>query len=753
MWSREMAQDRKKSKIKSDILLRVRILYLLFFFAGLFILGRLIWVQYLSREVRVNAKRIEKRIFREERVIARRGDILARNNEELATSIFRYRVTFDMSAEGFDSLELFTEQVDSLSKLLSLYFKDRTAEEYRRKFLDEHNRRYRLKYRKDTTICNSKSWLGRFIDRMKGEEFSTIKLYDTIRDSRPVEILPREVDYAEWQILKSYPILNWNMGMVYRLEPIDYRIYPQGELARRVIGRNDDRGKYGIEAIYGEELKGHDGVERRQRIAHGFSGRVAGYKGNIEARDGADIHTTIDLDIQDVADKALRSQLMAQNSLWGTTLVMECETGDILAMVNLGRTSSGGYAELENYAIGRRMEPGSTFKLAALLALIEDCGKGLDLEYDSEDGKRVEVGRALVQDSHAGFSVVDLKTATAQSLNVYFAKAIYEAYRDNPQRYVDFLKRLNLDKSVGLEQFGEPMPILPEPGSKIWYPHITLPNMGYGYAVELTPIQILTLYNAVANGGRMVAPRLIRGVSRNGEMIQEVEPRTLVERICSDETLEKVREAVEEVALRGTAKYYFGDTTRFSVGAKTGTAKFAQGGIKYDDGYYLGSMVTYLPADNPKYTLLTSIFTRRGLGTTIYGAGLAGPVQKRVASYLTALIPKSGKSGEEEKNPAPINLKGGDLREILEVADGYDIELKSRIKRGWGRVLEDGTVESVEGYEGVPDVRGMGLKDALYILERAGFRVRFSGAGAVFKQTPDAGTKLREGGVVELVLK
>ncbi|MEE1099689.1 MAG: penicillin-binding transpeptidase domain-containing protein, partial [Alistipes sp.] len=351
------------------------------------------------------------------------------------------------------------------------------------------------------------------------------------------------------------------------------------------------------------------------------------------------------------------------------------------------------------------------------------------------------------------FSVVDLKTATAQSLNVYFAKAIYEAYRDNPQRYVDFLKRLNLDKSVGLEQFGEPMPILPEPGSKIWYPHITLPNMGYGYAVELTPIQILTLYNAVANGGRMVAPRLIRGVSRNGEMIQEVEPRTLVERICSDETLEKVREALEEVALSGTAKYYFGDTTRFSVGAKTGTAKFAQGGIKYDDGYYLGSMVTYLPADNPKYTLLTSIFTRRGLGTTIYGAGLAGPVQKRVASYLTALIPKSGKSGEEEKNPAPINLKGGDLREILEVADGYDIELKSRIKRGWGRVLEDGTVESVEGYEGVPDVRGMGLKDALYILERAGFRVRFSGAGAVFKQTPDAGTKLREGGVVELVLK
>lgn len=748
-----MAQDRKKSKIKSDILLRVRILYLLFFFVGLFILGRLIWVQYLSREVRVNAKRIERRIFREERVIARRGDILARNNEELATSIFRYRVTFDMSAEGFDSLELFTEQVDSLSKLLSLYFKDRTAEEYRRKFLDEHNRRYRLKYRKDTTICNSKSWLGRFVDRMKGEEFSTIKLYDTIRDSRPVEILPREVDYAEWQILKSYPILNWNMGMVYRLEPIDYRIYPQGELARRVIGRNDDRGKYGIEAIYGEELKGHDGVERRQRIAHGFSGRVAGYKGNIEARDGADILTTIDLDIQDVADKALRSQLMAQNSLWGTTLVMECETGDILAMVNLGRTSSGGYAELENYAIGRRMEPGSTFKLAALLALIEDCGKGLDLEYDSEDGKRVEVGRALVQDSHAGFSVVDLKTATAQSLNVYFAKAIYEAYRDNPQRYVDFLKRLNLDKSVGLEQFGEPMPILPEPGSKIWYPHITLPNMGYGYAVELTPIQILTLYNAVANGGRMVAPRLIRGVSRNGEMIQEVEPRTLVERICSDETLEKVREALEEVALSGTAKYYFGDTTRFSVGAKTGTAKFAQGGIKYDDGYYLGSMVTYLPADNPKYTLLTSIFTRRGLGTTIYGAGLAGPVQKRVASYLTALIPKSGKSGEEEKNPAPINLKGGDLREILEVADGYDIELKSRIKRGWGRVLEDGTVESVEGYEGVPDVRGMGLKDALYILERAGFRVRFSGAGAVFKQTPDAGTKLREGGVVELVLK
>jgi cell division protein FtsI (penicillin-binding protein 3) len=328
---------------------------------------------------------------------------------------------------------------------------------------------------------------------------------------------------------------------------------------------------------------------------------------------------------------------------------MECESGDLLAMANLGRRSDATYGELENYALGRRMEPGSTFKLAALLALLEDCGKDLSLTYDSGNGATVEVGRALVTDAHEGYSVVDLKTATAQSLNVFYAKAIYEAYRDNPERYVAFLKHLHLDRPMGLEAFGERTPLLPEPGQKGWYPHVTLPNLGYGYAIELTPIQILTLYNAVANEGKMVAPRLVREIQRQGRSVEEFPTQVLVEEICSPKSLALAREALEEVALSGTAKYYFGDTTRYRVGAKTGTAKFAQGDIHYKDGYYLGTMVTYLPAERPQYTLLTAIFTRRGNGTTIYGAGLAGPVQQRVANYLSSRIERKGEVFDHEE--------------------------------------------------------------------------------------------------------
>lgn len=745
----------ERSKIKSDILTRVRVLYLLFILVGLTILVRLFWVQFLSDEVRINSGRIERRIFRIDTLKARRGAILSRSGEELATSIFRYRILMNMASVGFDSLELFHEQSDSLAELLALHFKDHSVAEYQKMFREEHARRYRLVYRKDTTYYNSTSWLGRLIDYLKGEEMTTRPLYDTVRDERLVEIFPREVDYAEWQQLRHYPILNYNLGMTYREEKVDRRIYPQGELARRTIGRNDDRGHYGIEAIYSEVLAGQNGVEKRQRIARGFSGRVAGYEGNCDPVDGSDVVTTLDPDIQDVADKALRQQLERQNAFWGTTVVMECKSGDILAMVNLGRRPDGGYSEQENYALGRRMEPGSTFKLAALLALVEDCGKDLSLSYDSGDGNSVEVGRALVRDSHAGFSEVDLKTATAQSLNVFYAKAIYEAYRDDPARYVNFLKHLHLDRPMGLEEFGERTPILPEPGQKGWYPHVTLPNLGYGYAIELTPIQILTLYNAVANDGKMVAPRLVREIQRQGRTVERFPTQVLVEQICSERSLALVRECLEEVALSGTAKGYFSDTTRYRVGAKTGTAKFSQGDIHYNDGYYLGTMVTYLPAEKPQYTLLTSLFTRVGNGTSYYGATLAGPVQKRVASYLSARIERNRATASTVES-RPTHLKGGDLAQMRRVADHYDLEVDFPARKGWGRLVEEQggcRIEEITPSQSIPDLKGMGLKDALYLLERLGLKVRFSGHGSVVRQQPEAGTAARRGATATLYLE
>ena len=284
-----MKQER--SKIKSDILLRVRLLYVLFILAGLTVFARLVWVQLFSAEVAYNADRLASRIFTEETIPAQRGSILSRNGAPLATSIFRYQAAFDFASPGLDSLKTFREQSDSLAKLLSAFFKDKPASEYARRFREEHTRRYRLVNGRDTSYLRSEGWLSRMMDRLRGEEYVTRKIYDTIRDHTPVNIFPREVDYAEWQTLRRYPMLNWNMGMVYRLVERDQRIYPQGELARRTIGLTGDKGNYGIEEAYREELAGRDGKALRQRIARGFYGRVAG-AGHEDPVDGYDIVTT-----------------------------------------------------------------------------------------------------------------------------------------------------------------------------------------------------------------------------------------------------------------------------------------------------------------------------------------------------------------------------------------------------------------------------------------------------------------------------
>ena len=240
----------ERSKIKSDILLRVRLLYVLFILAGAVVLARLVWVQLFSAEVAYNADRLASRIFTEKEIPAQRGSILSRDGEPLATSIFRYQAAFDFASPGLDSLKTFREQADSLSKLLAAFFKDRSAAEYARMFREEHARRYRLVNPRDTQYLRSEGWLARMIDRLKGEEYIRRRIYDTIRDHTPVNIFPREVDYAEWEVLRRYPLLNWNMGMVYRLIERDERIYPQGELARRTIGLIGDRGNYGIEEAY-----------------------------------------------------------------------------------------------------------------------------------------------------------------------------------------------------------------------------------------------------------------------------------------------------------------------------------------------------------------------------------------------------------------------------------------------------------------------------------------------------------------------
>ncbi len=748
---------KKPSKIKKDILFRTRMLCAVFYVIALVVLVRLVCVQFFSPTVRGNARAISERIFTVDSVPAHRGSILARNGEPLATSIFTYQAEFDFGASGLDSIQIFNEQADSLSKLLSAFFKDKSAADYSRMFRSEHAKRYRLINPRDTTYQRSGGWWGRFIDRLNGEEFVTRRIYDTVRDHRGVPIFPREVDFAEWEVLRTYPLLNWNMGMVYRRTENDRRVYPQSALARRTVGLTGEQGNYGLEAAYKTELTGHSGIEVRQRIARGFRGRIAG-AGHQDPVDGYDVVTTLDVDLQDAADKILRRQLENQNAIWGTTIVMEVATGEILAMVNLGSDGRGGYQERENYALGRSMEPGSTFKLATMITLLDDLGMSPSTTYETHNGEPVDIGPAKkIRDSHKGDRTIALRRAVSGSSNVYFAKAMWENYglTGKKQQYSDFLhKQLHLSETVGLERLGERRPSVTTDW-KVADPGVMLVKMAYGYRVRMAPIQMITFYNAIANDGRMISPVLVRELQRNGHTEERFSTHTIASSICSRSTLRIVQNCLEAVCTEGTAADYFRDTTRLRVAAKTGTAQ-----VTNTPGNYLGSTVAYFPADNPRYTVLTTIETKQQSGKAYYGGPLAGPVVKQVVDYMFNRNPDwfgrvAAQKGEKHH---PTQVKGGDIAQIRKIADKFSPRASFDHRTGWGRARVD-SLSNVEiatiadQAATMPDVRGMGLKDALFLLENHGLKVRFAGQGAVAEQSIPAGTHISRGTIAAITLR
>lgn len=757
-------KPRRESDVRSEMGSRVQKLYVVFVLLALIIVVRLVWVSVISGEVAHNAKRIEKRIFTPQTIFARRGAILSRHGDPMAISIMRYKVEFDMASEGFDSEDIFFEQVDSLSKLLSLYFGG-TAGQYADKFIKGRRDRLRvtdLGY--DTWVYKDGGILEMLWDRVWGNKVK-VHMYDTTRNHVPIVVLPRNIDYSEWQTLKTYPILNQNMGITYTLAPVDSRSYPYGELGRRTLGMIGDKGDYGIEYAYRKELEGTNGEVTRQRIAPGYS-RTVHRNTNVDAEDGKDVVTTLDPELQHIADMALREQLLMSNANWGATIVMEVATGDILAMVNLGETAreSGIYVEDKNNAIGRGMEPGSTYKLAATLALLEEAKMSPSKQYNTHNGEEVQIGGKggpWVKDDHGSGFYLDLKRAFAESSNVYFTSAIYDHFKDEPERYVNFLRGLHLDRRMGLERLGEVKPYIPtptKPYTSLWSAH-TLPNLGYGYATSVAPIHTLTLYNAVANNGRMVAPRLITEIRRGEEVVEEFPVRVLVDKICSDKTLDIVRECMVEVVRNGTGDAYFGDTLTYSVAAKTGTAQVIDGKqVTKGDRHYLGSMALFFPVERPKYSMITVVYSERARNSLYHGAHVAGPVLRKIVDYLTYRDGgwRESKSFSGDGSAHPEGYKGGNTTQVATVASHSGVGLRSTPLMEWGvpRIENDMLHFESPGAEGcMPDVVGMGLKDALYLLESQGLDVSFSGVGAVVSQSIKAGTAIKQGDKVTIKLK
>lgn len=734
--------EKKRRTIKEKMSIRIRIIY--FFFVGLVCFFFFMMIAIMcSGDVGRKFEALRKsKIIKTLTTQAHRGTIYSRNDEPLATSITRVTLYLDYGSERFDDFEKYRKSADTLSRKLAAYFGDRSARSYYEEL---------IKYRREA------------IDIEKYKEKIVPKWYQLLKKERIVERervlkrkhitrrLFRDVDLSEWQELRQFPLFRNGLDVTYSVEQHDYRVYPQGDLALRTIGRNEPelRRQYGIEYALRDTLAGHDGVQTYQIIAPGYKTRVHS-KDNVEAQDGYDVVTTLDVDVQDVVDNALSAQLIKENAIWGTTIVMDCKTGDILAMANLKRNGEE-CVEEQNYAIGIPVNPGSTFKLASTMALLEN-GVPTSTCYDSGRGTRVQVGGkkgAWVQDSHRilmnDSPVLDMRTAFAESANVYFTKAVYEAFAEDTKAFSDFVReKLHMHERVGLEFLGARKGIVPNLNKKHPSKYNALVNMAYGYNMDITPMNMLTLYNAVANGGKMVAPRLILRTKRNGKVVEENPVRVIEESICSKATLDTLRSFMEQVSLTGTAAYYFGERNcMFRTGSKTGTAQVNTtiNGVRYNrgDGYYYGSMATYLPADNPRYTIFTGIFTKRQTGKSYYGAGLSGPVQKSVATYLY----NRDKDYAEEVAEGDFHasqVKGGNIDKMRKVASEYGDRFSTESRHGWGKgsvgeagKLQISTLETREGC--VPNVVGMGLDDALYLLEKSGLAVDIVGYGKVVKQS------------------
>lgn len=697
--------------IKKDILWRV---YLVYIFIGLFgvaVIGRVIQIQFLQGEVWKQKAKEMTTAFRS--IEAVRGNIFARDGSLLATSVPIYDIHMDMLADGI-TREKFDENIDSLAICLSRMFPSKTKKEFVKELRTA---------------------------RRKGERY---------------HFIAKGVRFNKLQELKRFPLFRlgkYKGGLI--AEQINKREFPFRELASRTLGSQREGIKpVGIEGAYNNFLKGIDGKIMVQKIAGGIT-RPIHDENEIEPKDGSDIYTTIDVNIQDVAHDALLNQLRRHNASHGSLALMEVSTGEIRAIVNLTRRDSGEYHELYNYVIGEAVEPGSTFKLASVIALMEDGYADLDDTVNTENGTTRFHDR-IMKDSHeGGFGRISLKRSFEVSSNVAISKMVNKFYAKNPQRFVDRLFKMNLNTPLNLDLAGEGIPRIKSPKDKDWY-GTTLPWMSIGYETQLTPLQILTFYNAVANDGVMVKPLFVKEIRRKGKVEKVFSPVVINESICSKETVRKAKRMLEGVVETGTATNL--KNSVYKIAGKTGTAQVAVNGSYKDKNSkvtYRASFTGYFPADNPKYSCIVVVSAPSN--NVYYGNAVAGPIFREIADkvYSTSLdIKHDVKTDSAAQIPPPI-VKGkfDDAGKVIE-----ELKIKTMVSGSGEWMTADARNRSiaVKKYKVpeniVPDVTGMPLKDALFLLENKGLSVRIQGRGKIVRQSLAVGSKVNKGSEITLEL-
>ncbi|MCB0397421.1 MAG: transpeptidase family protein [Flavobacteriales bacterium] len=695
--------------------------YLVYFGISLFalvILAQVIRIQTTQREDWLQQAREQTMKF--VNIDAARGNIFAGDGSLLATSIPIYEVRMDPNRDVIPD-SVFNKKIDSLAWHLSRLFDDKPASVYKKE-----------------------------ITRAR-------------RSGNRYHLIHRNVRYTELKAMKSFPIYRrgrFKGGLIFTQK--NRRVKPFQVLAARTIGydREGIQG-VGLEGAYSEYLEGVGGKRLMQRI----SGNVmmpVNDENFIEPKDGYDLLTTLDVNLQDVAEHALLYQLRKHNADHGTVVLMEVQTGKIKAIANLTHQTDGEYGETYNYAIGESTEPGSTFKLPALMAAMEDKLISPDDSVDTKSGKTRYYDRIMTDAHHGGFGKVTVRRAFEVSSNVGVSLVINEAYTKNPSRFIERLRAMGLGRTLGVEIPGEGKPVLKDPTDKSWS-GITLPWMSIGYESTMTPLQILTFYNAVANNGKMVRPRLVDEIRQRGKIIRRFETEVIHEKICSESTIKEARRMMEGVVENGTATNL--KNSIYKIAGKTGTAQIANAkyGYRYETGIsYQASFVGYFPADKPAYSCI--VVVNAPSNNVYYGNLVAGPIFKEIADkvYAGSLEMHNAVNLAQAKKPKALpKIKVGMQEPTDHVLSALKINPdKSEKDASWVipnyqdslLTLKKKSIADELGNGYIPDLSGMGVSDALYILERNGLVVEITGSGKVTRQSIPPGTAFRWGQTINIEL-
>lgn len=625
-------------------------------------------------------KLAKQRTVRNFIIPANKGNIYSADGSLLATSIPNYEIRFDSKAAKEENFEKY---IKPLSDSLSV-----------------------------------------FLGRPSG--FYQHELRKARENKNRYYLIARNLSYTDYMRVKQFPLFSlgaFKGGLIVEQETV--RKHPIGKIAERTIGydRIDpatgvEVGK-GIEWAFKNYLNGKDGKILKQKIAKGQWKPIRDIN-EVDPQDGYDVISTIDVFIQDIAHHALLKQLQDYEADHGCVVVMETETGHVKAISNLGRAQDGSYYETTNYAVAESHEPGSTFKLVSLMAILEDKVADTSTVFDSKGGEIRYYGRA-VRDSHkGGYGKISLARGFELSSNTIIVQAVTDNYKNNPSKFVNHIKGYGLDKTLGLHFQGEGRAIIPHPKDKNWS-GVSLPWMAFGYGVSVTPMQTLTLYNAVANNGVMVKPQFVSEIKEWNKTIKKFDTEVINPKVCSPETLKKVRAVLQNVVKKGTgSKLYSKD---FSMAGKTGTAMVNYGKAGREGMYYASSFVGYFPADHPKYSCIVVVHKPNTAKNNYYGADVAGPVFKRIAQKIFTDAPSTNKIKQLDSKIAKQESS----------YDKYDVESRKKPNQ-------------------IPDLKGMPGMDAIALLENLGLKVKVNGVGKVKKQSLQAGENINKNTTIVLEL-